>query len=67
MNDNLSNKASEVHIRLVHLCAERSIPYIDHTNSIQQENNLNKSKLHFNRYKTIVFTNSISKFLSKFY
>ena len=52
-NDNLSNKASEVNCRLVHIYAERNIPYIDHTNSIQPENHLNESKLHFNRYGTI--------------
>ena len=66
-NDNLSNKASEVNCRLVHMCAERNIPYIDHTNSIQRENHLNESKLHFNRYGTIAFANSISKFLSGYY
>ena len=66
-NDNLNNKASEVNCRLVHMCAERNIPYIDHTNSIQPENHLNESKLHFNRYGTIAFANSISKFLSKYY
>ena len=56
-NDNLNNKASEVNCCLVHMCAERNIPYIDHTNR----------KLHFNRYGTIAFANSISKFLSKYY
>ena len=66
-NDNLNNKASEVNCRLVHMCDERNIPYIDHTNSIQPENHLNESKLHFNRYGTIAFANSISKFLSKYY
>ena len=66
-NDNLNNKASEVNCRLVHMCAERNIPYIDHTNSIQPENHLNESKLHFNRYGTIAFANGISKFLSKYY
>ena len=62
-----NDKASEVNCSLVHMCAERSIPYIDHTNSIQPENHLNESKLHFNRYGTIAFANSISKFLSKYY
>ena len=66
-NDNLNNKASEVNCRLVHMCAERNIPYIDHTNSIQPENSLNESKLHFNRYGTIAFANSIFKFLSEYY
>ena len=66
-NDNLNNKASEVNCRLVYMCAEQNIPYIDNTNSIQSENHLNESKLHFNRYGTIAFANSISKFLSKYY
>ena len=65
-NDNLNNKASEVNSCLAHTCAERSIPYIDHTNSIQRENHLNESKLFFNRYGTIVSVNSISKFLSEY-
>ena len=59
-NDNLSNKASEVNSRLVHMCAERNNPYIDHTNSIQPENHLNESKLHFSWYGTIAFANSMS-------
>ena len=66
-NENLNNKASEVNSRLIHMCAERNIPYIDHTNSIQPENHLNESKLHFNRYGTIAFANSMSKFLSEYY
>ena len=66
-NDNLNNKASEVKCRLAHMCAERNMTYIDHTNSIQPENHLNESKLHFNRYGTIAFANNKSKFLSKYY
>ena len=66
-DDNLNNKPSEVNSRLVHMCAEQNIPYIDHTNSIQLENHLNESKLHFNRYGTIAFANSISRFLYKYY
>ena len=62
-NDSLRNKASEVSSRLIHMCTKRNIPYIDHANSIQPENYLNESKLYFNRYGTIVFANSISKFL----
>ena len=64
MNDNLNSKASEVNIRLVHLCAERSIPYIDHTTSIQPENNLNESKLHFNDF--LVTNDQVANALSKF-
>ena len=66
-NDNLNNKANEVKSRLIHIYAEQNIPYIDHTNSIQPENYLNESKLHFNRYGAIAFANSMSKFLSEYY
>ena len=41
-NENLNNKASEVNCRLVHMCADRNIPYIDHTNSIQPANSISK-------------------------
>ena len=63
-NDSLNNKAREVKCHLVHMCAERNIPYIDHTDSTQPEIHLTGSKLHFNRYRNIAFANSISKFLS---
>ena len=49
------------------MCAEQNIPYIDHTNSMLAENHRNESKLHFNRYGTIVFANSMSKFLSEYW
>ena len=66
-NDNLNNKASEINNRLVHMCAEWNITYIDHTNSVQAINHLNEGNLHFNRYGIITFANSISKFLSEYY
>ena len=37
-NDNLDNKANEVNCHLIHMCVERNIAYINHTNSIQPEN-----------------------------
>ena len=39
-NDNLDNKANEVNCHLIHMCVERNIAYINHTNSIQPENHL---------------------------
>ena len=62
-NDKLSNKACEVNSRLVHICAERNIPYIDH--SIHPKNHLSESKLQFNRHETMVFSSSTSKLLSE--
>ena len=50
----LNNKASEVNNRLINMCSHRNIAYIDHSSSIQQ-NHINESKVHLNRYGTIVF------------
>ena len=65
-SDKLNNKASEVNNRLINMCSHRNIAYIDHSSSIQQ-NHINESKVHLNRYGTIVFVNTFSKFLSEYY
>ena len=62
-SDKLNSKASEVNNRL---CSHRNIAFIDHSSSIQQ-NHINESKVHLNRYGTIVFANTFSKFLSEYY
>ena len=63
-SDKLNNKASEVNNRLINMCSHRNIAHIDHSISIQQ-NHINESKVHFNRYGTAVFANTFSKFLSE--
>ena len=65
-SDKLNNKASEVNNRLTNMCSHRNIAYIDHSSSIQQ-NHINESKVHLNRYGTTVFANAFSKFLSEYY
>ena len=65
-SDKLNNKANEVNNRLINMCCHRNIAYIDHSSSIQ-ENHINESKVHLNRYGTIVFANTFSKFLSEYY
>ena len=35
------------------MCAEQNIPHIDHINSIQPENQVNESRINFNKYETI--------------
>ena len=65
-SDKLSNKASEVNNRLINMCSHRNIAYIDHSSSIQQ-NHINESKVHLNRYGTIVFANTFSTFLPEYY
>ena len=64
--DKLNNKASEVNNHLINMCSHRNIAYIDHSSSIQQ-NHINGSKVHLNRYGTVVFANTFSKFLSEYY
>ena len=46
------------------MCSGRNIAYIDHSSSIQQ-NHSNESKVHLNRFGTIVFANNFSNFLSE--
>ena len=65
-SDKLNNKASKVNNRLINMCSHRNIAYIDHSSSIQQ-NHINEIKVHLNRYGTIVFANTFSKFLSEYY
>ena len=56
-SDKLNNKASEVNNRLINMCSHRNISYIHHSSSTQQ-NHTNESKVHLNRYRTVVFANS---------
>ena len=64
--DKLNNKASEVNNRLINMRSHRNIAYIDHSSSIQK-NHINESNVNLNRYGTVVFANTFSKFLSEYY
>ena len=64
--DNLNNKATEVNNRLVLMCAERNIPFISHSESIDCSKHLNESKLHLNFHGVKVFAENFSAFLTKF-
>ena len=64
-SNKLNNRASEVNNLLINMCSHRNIAYIDHFSSIQQ-NQINERKVHLNRYETIVFANTLSKFLSEY-
>ena len=65
--DNLNNKANEVKNRLVNMCNQRNIRFINHSDDIQPERHVNDSEVHLNRYGTIVFAKNITKFLSDLY
>ena len=64
--DNLNNKATEVNNRLVLMCAERNIPFISHSESIDSSKHLNESKLHLNFNGVKAFAENFSAFLAKF-
>ena len=64
--DKLNNQASEVNNRLINMCSHRNIAFIHHSSSIQQ-NHINESKVHLNRYETLAFESTFSKFLSECY
>ena len=64
--DNLNNKATDVNNCLVLMCAERNIPFISHSESIDCSKHLNESKLHLNFHGVKVFAENFSTFLTKF-
>ena len=64
--DNLNNKATQVNNRLVLMCAERNIPFISHSESIDSSKHLNESKLHLNFNGVKVLTENFPAFLTKF-
>ena len=61
--DNLNNKAQEVNSRLINMCGERDIAFIDHTDTIDTERHLNESKVHLNKSGTIEFAKNVFEFL----
>ena len=61
--DELNNKASEVNGRLVNMCKERNIPYIDHVDVISPEHHLNEDNLHLNGFGNIEFAKNFTKYL----
>ena len=61
--DNLNNKVNEVNNRLINMCQERNINFINHTNTIDPKRHLNESHLHLNRYGTNEFTKNFANFL----
>ena len=55
--------ANKVNSRLINMCKERNIPYIDHVDTISPERHLNESNLHLTRYGLLASANSFSKYL----
>ena len=61
--DSLNNKAQEVNSRLINICGERNITFVDHTNTTDIERHLNESRVHLNKSRTIDFAKNVCEFL----
>ena len=61
--DSLNNKAQEVNSRLINMCGERDMSFIDNTNTIDIERHLNETKVHLNKSGTVEFAKDVCKFL----
>ena len=61
--DNLNNKTQKVNSRLINMCDERDILFINYTDTIDTERHLNESKLHLNKSGTIEFAKNVCEFL----
>ena len=61
--DSLNNKAQEVNSRLINMCGERDITFIDHSDTIDIERHLNESKVHLNKSGTIELAKNVCEFL----
>ena len=57
----LNNKAQEVNSRLITMCGERDITFIDHTDTISTEIYFNESKVYLNKSGTIEFDKNVSE------
>ena len=61
--DSLNNKAQELNSRLINICSERDITFIDHTDTIDTERYLNENKVHLSKSGTIEFVKSVFEIL----
>ena len=59
--DYLNKKANELSNRLVNMCNQRKIRFINRSDDIQHERHENDRKTYLNRYETIVFAKTLTK------
>ena len=57
--DSLNSKVQKVNSRLINMCGEPDITFIDHTDIIDIERHLNESKVHLNKSETIEFAKKV--------
>ena len=61
--NNLDNKQQDVNSRLIHMCSERDLTFVYHTDSNDYEKHLNGSKVHLNKSETTEFAKNVWEFL----
>ena len=61
--DSLNNKVQEVNSRLINICDECDITFVDHTDTIDIERYLNESKVHLSKSGT----KNLLKMFTNFY
>ena len=61
--DSLNNKAQAVNSRIINMCGEQDITFVDHTDTIDIERHLNKSKVYLNNSGIIEFAKNACEFL----
>ena len=61
--DSLNNKAQAVNSRIINMCGEQDITFVDHTDTIDIERHFNKSKVYLNNSGIIEFAKNACEFL----
>ena len=59
----LNSKVQKANSRLINMCGEHDITFIDHTDTTDIERHLNESKVHLNKSETIEFAKNVCEFL----
>ena len=59
----LNNKTQEIYNRLINICDERDITFVDHTDGIDTEGHLNQSKVHLNKSEIIEYGKNVCEYL----
>ena len=55
----LDNKAQEVNSRLINMCGERNITFVDHIDTIETKRHLNERKVPLNKSGTIEIAKNV--------
>ena len=61
--ENLNSKVHEANSRVINMCRERDITFVDHTDTISIERYLNESKVHLSQSGKMKFAKNVCQFL----